>query len=115
MVVSIDKEEEFVELVSKSTGYVFVDYFAEWCGPCKRFSPTLNRLEAEWTDVEFYKVDIECIDDETIKHSSPVLKKTLDTIQSMPTFVLYLNGTEVGRVSGASETKVVELLSQSKS
>jgi thioredoxin 1 len=105
MVVEISEESKFIELVAdEKNGYVFVDFFAEWCGPCKRFSPTLERLSNEWSNVAFYKVDVENLVDVAEE----------EKISSMPTFVLYLNGREVGRVSGAMEEKVLNLLSKSK-
>ena len=106
MVVQISEESKFIECVAdENNGYVLVDFFAEWCGPCKRFSPTLQRLSTEWTDVKFYKVDVEILTNVSEE----------EKITAMPTFVLYFNGREVGRVSGANEEKVVNLLSKSKS
>lgn len=105
MVVSITEEEKFIEFVAdEKNGYVLVDFFAEWCGPCKRFAPTLERLSSEWTSVKFYKVDIEILDNVAEE----------EKITSMPTFVLYNNGREIGRVTGASEDRVLGLLLQSK-
>jgi thioredoxin 1 len=105
MVVEISEESKFNEWVAyEKNGYVLVDFFAEWCGPCKRFSPTLERLSKEWTNVSFYKVDVETLVDVAEE----------EKIASMPTFILYLNGREVGRVSGAAEDKVIDLLSKTK-
>ena len=105
MVVEISEESKFIELVAdEKNGYVLVDCFAEWCGPCKRFAPTLERLSPEWSNVAFYKVDVEKLVD--------VAKE--EKICSMPTFILYLKGREVERVCGAVEDKVLLLLSKSK-
>lgn len=104
MVVQISEESKFIELVAdEKNGYVLVDFFAEWCGPCKRFSPTLQKLSTEWKNVSFYKVDVEELTNVTEE----------EKITAMPTFVLYFKGREVGRVSGAMEEKVVGLLSKS--
>ena len=104
MVVAITEEEKFVELVDKSKGYVFVDFFAEWCGPCKSFAPTFEQLSKEWTDVPFYKVDVDLLEDVAEENN----------IQSMPTFILYLDGREVDRLCGASKFKVLALLEKTK-
>jgi thioredoxin 1 len=105
MVVEITEESKFIEKVAdEKNGYVLVDFFAEWCGPCKRFSPTLEKLSQQWTNVAFYKVDVE-----NLTHVAEEEK-----ISSMPTFVLYYNGREVDRISGALEEKLVALLSKSK-
>ena len=111
MVHSIKTENEFVELVGESKGYVLVDYYAQWCGPCKIFSPILERLSKEFSDIKFYKVDIEI----------PDLKNVVEEekIECMPTFVLYKDGTELDqeigsyRFSGAKEDSVRKLLNKS--
>jgi thioredoxin 1 len=96
----IDSDQMYEENVERSSGWVLVDYFAEWCGPCKRFSPTLSRLSCEFTNINFFKVDVEQLDD----------KAQDANIQAMPTFVLYRDGEEVGRVTGADQTKLTLLL-----
>jgi thioredoxin 1 len=111
MVHSIQKESEFIELVSESKGYVLVDYYAQWCGPCRVFSPILEKLSKEFTNVRFYKVDIEV----------PDLKNVVEEekIECMPTFVLYKDGVELDqngksyRFSGAKEDSARKLLSKS--
>jgi len=104
MVLAIHEEQNFIEWVAdEKNGYVLVDFFAEWCGPCKRFSPTLERLSSEWKDVKFYKVDVEELQNVSEE----------EKVSAMPTFVLFNKGREVGRVTGASEEKVVQLLKQS--
>ena len=36
-----------------------MDFYADWCGPCKTQDPILDDLEAEWEDVEFEKIDVD--------------------------------------------------------
>lgn len=96
----LDSDHMYEEEVERGQGYVLVDYFAEWCGPCKRFSPTLSRLSTEFTNVKFFKVDVEQLDD----------KAEDANVQAMPTFVLFKDGQEVGRVTGADQIKLTLLL-----
>jgi thioredoxin 1 len=100
----LDSDQLFESEVERSLGWVLVDYFAEWCGPCKRFAPILDKLSTQYTNVRFFKVDVEQLED----------KAEDANIQSMPTFVLYLNGKEVGRVLGADAMKLSLMLNQSE-
>lgn len=75
-----------------SDGYVVVDFYATWCGPCKKFGPIFTKLANEMGDkIHFYKVNT---DDS--KTSSQVAQ-----IQSIPTVILYHNGQEINRNLGA--------------
>jgi thioredoxin len=51
-------KDNFNELVEKN-GIVMVDFWAEWCGPCKRFAPVFEAASDKHTDVVFAKVDTE--------------------------------------------------------
>lgn len=50
--------DNFSYIVS-SNCYVIIDFWAEWCGPCKRFSPIFEEASAKYPNVVFAKVDIE--------------------------------------------------------
>ena len=52
-------EEEFSEKVIKSSKPVLVDFFADWCGPCKMLSPVIDTLQSENADFDFYKVNVD--------------------------------------------------------
>ena len=104
MVLSIDSESDFDRLVISSQGYVLVDFHAEWCGPCKRIAPYVNKLSQEWSQVQFYKVDVDEVREAADEQE----------VQAMPTFILYKDGKEVSRTSGASEANILKLVSQSK-
>ena len=51
-------KDNFEELIQKD-GIVFVDAWAEWCGPCKAFAPTFAKASEEHPDVTFAKLDTE--------------------------------------------------------
>ena len=52
-------QEEFAQRVLNAEHPVVVDFYADWCGPCKMLSPVLDQLESEFDDFEFVKVNIE--------------------------------------------------------
>ena len=54
--IHVENEEQFGEL--RDDGLVLIDYYADWCGPCKMLEPTIEEIAAE-RDVTVLKVDIE--------------------------------------------------------
>lgn len=84
--------DDLEDLVSSSQVPVLVDFFADWCGPCKVMAPLLDELAAEQLgNVLVVKVDTD---------ASPNLAARLD-IRGIPTLILYRQGQEVARQTGA--------------
>lgn len=82
--------KNFDELI-KSDKLVLVDFYAEWCGPCKYMMPILDSINSELsTKVSIVKIDID-------KHSELADKYI---IKMVPTFMLFKNGKNVWRESG---------------
>lgn len=69
-----------------------VKFTAEWCGPCKRMAPTIEKLEVEFPSITFLSVDID-------KEVSIAQKFK---IKAIPSLILLKNGEEVNRVTGLS-------------
>jgi len=82
--------ENFEEVVKNSDKPVVVDFYAAWCGPCKRLAPNFEEFATFNDSVVAVKADVDAIRD---------LLEEVD-IQSVPTVVLYSGGKEVKRKSG---------------
>ena len=52
-------EKEFNEKVLKSDKKVLVDFYADWCGPCKMLGPVIEKLAEEVNDYNFYKINVD--------------------------------------------------------
>lgn len=83
---------------------VVIDFFAEWCGPCKKISPMYNELSETYSDIEFYKCNV----DESASLSEEF------GINALPTFVSLNNGKVVNKMEGASLSGLKELLDELK-
>jgi thioredoxin 1 len=79
---------EFIEEVSKGT--TIVDFWAEWCGPCKMVTPVLEQL-AEETGARLLKINVD--EDQELAQAFG--------ITSIPVISLYVDGSKVTQVVGA--------------
>ena len=91
--------KQFEELI-KSEVPVLVDFYAQWCGPCKTMNPVLEQVKQEIGDaIRIEKVDVEEYPAESMNYS----------IRAIPTFILFVNGEQVWRHTGLSTAdKLVE-------
>lgn len=86
--------KELSEVDFKSTvssGFTLIDFWAEWCGPCKMLTPILEELDLEFNNVEFYKVDA----DANTKLASEL------GISAIPTILIYKDGELISTQNGA--------------
>jgi thioredoxin 1 len=98
-------EKSFQADVLDSKDPVFVDFYAPWCGPCKKMDPIVVELSKEFDGkMKFVKIDV----DDNGKLAEQF------NIESIPTFIIYQKGKEVDRKAGLAEkadlTKKVEAL-----
>ena len=86
-------------------GIVVLDFWADWCGPCKRFAPIFEQASEENPDAVFGKVDTE---------ANQELSAALQ-IQSIPTLMLFRDGVLLARESGLLPGKAInELITKAK-
>jgi thioredoxin 1 len=89
--------------VAQGDGIVLVDFWADWCGPCKRFAPTYERVSEKHQDIVFGKVDTE---------AEPQLSIEFN-IMSIPTIMAIRDGVVVFQRPGMlPEESLESLISQ---
>ena len=84
-------------------GIVLIDFWAEWCGPCKRFGPVFEKVSEANADAKFAKVDTE---------DQQVLAAKYG-VRSIPTLVIYRDGIPLFSQPGAlPEATLTSLLKE---
>ena len=92
-IIHLENEKEFKELIKSNK--ILVDFFANWCGPCKMLAPVLEKTES---DVKVIKVDTDEFEDLAREYG----------VMSIPTLVLLENGKEVKRNIGFIDKNKLE-------
>ena len=85
-------DSNFKSEVEDSKGIVFVDFYADWCGPCKMMSPIVDEMAKE-TDIKVVKVNVD--------NAVEVAKRY--GIMSIPTFIVFKDGKEYKKRIGMCE------------
>ena len=83
-------EPIFAETIDNNS-IVFLDFWAEWCGPCRAYGPVYERVSEDFPDVVFGKIDTE---------AQPMLSQSFG-IRSIPTTVVFKDGIGVFMQPGA--------------
>lgn len=99
MVQVIKSESEFSTAI-KADKLVVVDFFAVWCGPCKMIAPMLEKFSQQYSNVAFYKVDVDEL---------PSVAQSQE-VTSMPTLLFFKSGELVGKVIGANPAAIKQTI-----
>lgn len=86
--MKIINTEEFNEIIKSGT--TLVDFFADWCGPCKMLAPVLEQLDKEGVPFQIVKVDTDEVPDLAMEYN----------VQAIPTLIFFSNGKVINRTMG---------------
>jgi thioredoxin 1 len=97
-------DNNYEELVEKSGKVALLDFWAEWCGPCRMLTPIVNELHTEFDGRAIIgKVNVDDNAAITAKHS----------IRNIPTILFFKDGQVVDKVVGTtSKAKLTEMLNK---
>lgn len=84
------EEKEFEQKVLKSSRKVLVDFYADWCGPCKMLSPIIDQISNDVDDIDFFKINVDNAEEISRRYG----------VMSIPTLIVFENGNEVKKSVG---------------
>ena len=88
-------------LLKNESRPILVDFWAEWCGPCRLLAPIFEKLSKKYSDkIVFAKVNVDECPDLAEEYG----------VMAVPTLILFVNGTEAERIVGLVPEKRIESL-----
>ena len=97
--VKTTTDADFKETVLSSDKPVLVQFWADWCGPCKQLSPVLDKLAGEYSDkIDFVKINTDQNAETTRAYN----------VMSLPTMNVYKGGEVVKQIIGAKPKRALE-------
>jgi len=95
------KDDSFENEVLKSNKLTVVDFWAEWCGPCKMMGPVFEEASKELPEVKFVKVNVDV---------SPQTASSFG-IMSIPTVLFFKNGEKLDQIVGlVPKERLIEII-----
>lgn len=94
-----------LEVANDNNMLLLLDFYAQWCGPCKNIAPFIDGLSvnpAYYSRVFFAKADVEVAEDMAEVYE----------VSAMPTFILFKDGVPVGSTKGANKDAVVKMIDE---
>ena len=90
--------DEFKKIINTNDNLIVLDFFAEWCNPCKKLTPHLEQMVNKFPEVTFYKIDVDKNQDVSQQFK----------IKCMPTIIMLKNRYIVEKIEGGA----LEILSK---
>lgn len=98
-------KSNFKDIINSDTP-VLVDFFADWCGPCKMLAPILKQVKDEMGEaVKIIKIDVD---------KNPALSSQFQ-VRGVPTMILFKNGNQLWRQSGVlQKNEIISIVNSHK-
>tara|TARA_R110000765_G_scaffold407868_1_gene505417 strand:+ start:85 stop:408 length:324 start_codon:yes stop_codon:yes gene_type:complete len=105
MIKTID-DAHFEEYITSVSTPIIVDFWAEWCGPCKLLAPALDEIDKNYSEtIQIAKLNVDFNSDTSVKYD----------IKSIPALLFFKNGELLGKLSGAvPKQKILDKLEELK-
>jgi len=92
---------DFESEVLKSNKTVLVDFYADWCGPCRMIAPIVEAIAKENEDIKVVKINVDNAQDLAMQYN----------VMSIPTLVVIKNGQEINRNIGlADKSEILNMI-----
>jgi len=101
MAVNKVNTDTFKTQVLENSKTVLVDFYADWCGPCKMLSPIIDQIAAESSDYDVFKLNVDEAPEIAAKYG----------VMSIPTLIVFKGGEVAGKTIGVqSKQNIVKML-----
>ena len=98
-VVVVENKDDFQNEVINTEGPVLVDFWAEWCGPCKQLAPLVEDASEEFKDkIKVCKMDVDANRELALQYN----------VRSIPSLMIFKNGEMVDSLIGAVSLEELE-------
>lgn len=98
----VDLDSANFDQVVSGQGLVLVDFWAEWCGPCKLMHPVFSRMAKKHRHIKFARVNVDRSQDIAMRFG----------VQAIPTFIMFRSGQPIDRMMGAVGEPGINMIAQ---
>ena len=97
MAVNKVNNDTFKSLVLENSKTVLVDFYADWCGPCKMLAPIIDQIASEGGNYDVYKLNVDEAPEIAAKYG----------VMSIPTLIVFKGGEVAGKTIGVQSKQTI--------